>query len=891
MKYFRSPSMVTRLTLLSVVLVALLWFLAESMAFYSYSRFYDDQDEITLSYAQKVTALRAMKESVRFQGIETDLSLLEREWRRQWYGRAHLEHTFSPNTRTYTFSLNQKPIPEQLVSRAIQVIKHKGATSPQEYLDGFVIFDQDWLAINTLFPDLKEYLADRKKELLLLAKAKPNLQGVYWGTPVFDPMFKFWRISIARKVAAPGGKFALIGYSVLLKDMIPDDHDKNDHSVFVLATRQGKILPVLSHQVSQQQLDQLMSHPDSPNKNAWMAGDYLISKANYIGPPWMLLHLETLKAIHAAELQSHMETLPFALGSLVLLTLILLLTLRYSIAVPLRKFIRIIRSTGPEDFDTRLPVRGEDELGQIAMAYNQLLSAIELNYHSLEDKVKRRTFELQQTKEQAEAMAQRRKLHLSFASHEIRTPLNAVIGIMELLCLQNLPKESRDLANTGLNCSVSLLEMINNLLDFSRMEAEKVELSPVTTELLALLEQVMWNIAPQMSRKGLKLQLLVKAEVPYRLELDPLKVQQILVNLLGNAVKFTEQGEVSLTVDARGHRILFRVVDSGPGISAELLPHIFEPFTKEHDQSSGTGLGLSIASSLASLMGGGLEVSSEPGQGATFILSLPLVAPEYEKLPGGDISAPAVLHPQLQAWGYQCVEGGETTEEFLIPEYSYQPNTLWNTLSGESSSTQPAPSSTGLIKQAWSLQVLVTDDIETNRDIIRRMLESLGHQVTTASSGEEALELSQSCLFDLVLMDLRMPGIGGIEACRLWKCDDSEALDPECPIVAITANVLPEIQHDLDEVGMFDYLSKPITMDSLSAILDLAVSYQLARGVRLTPNPKYDQPLLAGEDNSQKVIAQLRVLLGQLEQALESNEKHEIPELLHAIKGTAGQGD
>ncbi len=272
--------------------------------------------------------------------------------------------------------------------------------------------------------------------------------------------------------------------------------------------------------------------------------------------------------------------LPFALAILLLLTSVLSLLLRYYLAIPLWNFINIIGATGPQAMEPRLPINRIDELGHIARAYNNLLDTLNEQYDTLEMKVKERTLALAEAKRAAEQANRRKSDHLTTISHEIRTPLNGALGAVELL--QNTPLDAGQmrLAETAHQCSLSLLAIINNLLDFSRIESGQMTLSLEKTALLPLLDQAMLTIHSQALSKSLALSTFISANIPLELELDTLRLRQILVNLLGNAVKFTPQGRIQLRVRRQNQTLCFTVEDTGCGIDVQHQQTIFQPLCR-----------------------------------------------------------------------------------------------------------------------------------------------------------------------------------------------------------------------------------------------------------------------------------------------------------------------
>lgn len=254
-------------------------------------------------------------------------------------------------------------------------------------------------------------------------------------------------------------------------------------------------------------------------------------------------------------------------------------------------------------------------------------------------------------KKRAEQANKRKSIHLTVISHELRTPMNGVLGAIELLQTTPLDIKQQGLADTARHCTLSLLAIINNLLDFSRIESGHFTLHMEETALLPLLDQTMQTIQGPAQSKKLSLRTFVGQHVPLYFHTDSIRLRQILVNLLGNAVKFTETGGIRLTVKRHKEQLIFLVSDSGKGIEIQQQSQIFTAFYQADTNSQGTGIGLTIASSLAKMMGGQLKLNSVPGVGTCISLVLPLQEYQPPQPIKGTLSAPFCLHRQLACWG------------------------------------------------------------------------------------------------------------------------------------------------------------------------------------------------------------------------------------------------
>ncbi|MBB6155204.1 two-component system secretion sensor histidine kinase SsrA [Pseudomonas sp. JAI115] len=587
------------------------------------------------------------------------------------------------------------------------------------------------------------------------------------------------------------------------------------------------------------------------------------------------------------------STAPWTLLAQVLLLMVIALILHRRLGRPLRHIVAIIhRQQRSTDLSVRLPERRKDELGRIARAYNALLTNLNAYHQTLEDKVNERTRELSVAKRMAEKANDRKSEHLTSVSHEIRTPLNGIVGALSLLERGDLSApQQQELIATALQSSAFLLSIINNLLDFSRIEAGQLQLSCERTDVLALLDQALLTVNLRAQEKQLQLQVLVMADVPAFVCLDGIRVQQILVNLLANAVKFTAAGGVYVQVAQQDGMLSITVRDTGRGIPPVQQQDIFKPFSQVRIHDSGSGLGLAIASRLARLMGGNIDLRSQPGEGAVFAVHLPIHEPlEAAPLPVSRLVAPLRLHPQLALWGIVAQAGACAPLD--MPELAYLPGRLRQKISAIGRD-EPVPqeASARVAPCPWSLQVLIVDDLPINREIVGKMLTVLGHRVHGASGGHEALACGREQVFDLVLMDIRMPLMDGFEVARQWREERSGMLEPAVPIWALTADALPSEQCRARAAGMNGYLAKPVSLEQLAAALNQAVALLLERGVELAPNPRLQQPVLNLADGvlMNKVGAALHALYADIVTAHRQREPQALLAGLHALKGCAGQ--
>ncbi|MDX2192845.1 MAG: ATP-binding protein [Gemmatimonadales bacterium] len=386
--------------------------------------------------------------------------------------------------------------------------------------------------------------------------------------------------------------------------------------------------------------------------------------------------------------------------------------------------------------------------------------------------------------EDAKAAARAKAEFLATMSHELRTPLNAVIGFNSLLEQQGLPPQQAELVSHARRGGELLLGVINDILDFSRLEAGKVELETVEFDPREPVQDVVALLAPHAAERHVALLTAVRPGTPVRVTGDARRVRQVLLNLLGNAVKFTEHGRADVVVlplaggtGPDGIRLRFEVHDTGIGIAPEAQARLFHAFEQADGSTTrrfgGTGLGLAISRRLVELMGGTIGVASEPGRGSTFWFEVPLALATAAGLPPVAPAPPAATAPPPPVPGPGL----------------------------------PAPGARS------ATHILVVDDDAVNRRLAVALLTRLGHEVTACADGPSALAALDAWPVDLVLLDCQMPGMDGFEVARAIRARPEAGA--RLPVLALTASVRPEEQASCLEAGMDAILMKPIHLAAL----------------------------------------------------------------------------
>ncbi|WFB46571.1 response regulator [Vibrio coralliilyticus] len=491
------------------------------------------------------------------------------------------------------------------------------------------------------------------------------------------------------------------------------------------------------------------------------------------------------------------------------------------------KLIEAANTVSEQGPGFQLNDQSKDELGDVARAFDDMSVKLEKSYHDL----KSARFEAEQANES-------KSRFLASMSHEIRTPMNGVLGILNILEESKLSREQKKLVNTATESGQFLLSIINDILDFTRMESNTLRLEHKPFNFRQCVENVVETFQPSAKVRSLDLNCILDGSVPANVQGDENRVKQILHNLIGNAMKFTKEGSVTIQVHADIHegnqvKIVCKVIDTGVGINRSAMDYLFDEFTMVDQTYSrsqeGSGLGLAICKRLCELMDGYIEAESTPSIGSTFSFSIKLE-----------------LADQLISSTHQS----QNNTELLVSDAS----------------------------------ILVAEDNKANQLVIREMFKRMGLSMDIAENGRRAIEMVEQYHYDLIFMDISMPEMDGMETCRAIRSMTDEKTC-QIPIIALTAHSLSGDKEQFLDAGMNDYLSKPIRLSQLIEKINLFLSDDAINSAEKSDNLESESQTLTqaviNHSMNQDVQVDLELVDEEvLEQMIEDTSADVLPMLI-----------
>ncbi len=476
------------------------------------------------------------------------------------------------------------------------------------------------------------------------------------------------------------------------------------------------------------------------------------------------------------------------------------------ITTPVARLSEAMESVGASGaFQVHVEPDAADEIGRLTQRFNTLMSRL----HVKDSALRRTLGELVEARDAAEAANLAKSQFLANMSHEIRTPLNGVLAMAQILARSPLEAGQREQVDVIHQSGETLLSLLNDILDVSKIEAGKLEPEVADFEVAVLVQAAAAGFAAVAERKTLQLQVEVDESARDWRQGDAARLRQILNNFLSNALKFTQAGLIRLRVEGEGvgggEGLKLTVRDTGMGIPADKVPLLFQKFTQLDSSTTrrfgGTGLGLAICRELSELMGGRVWVESEPGEGSTFAVSLPLP----RVAPGASAPVSAAAQNTIEAVGLEDIGTGIS-------------------VAAEAQAEPVASEPLGPDPERSALRVLAAEDNQTNQLVLTTVMQIFGVDLTLASDGLEAVDAWRDGVFDVILMDIQMPRLDGVAATRRIRSEEAASGRPRTPILALSANALTHQVDSYLAAGMDGHVAKPIELPKLQAALEQVLS-------------------------------------------------------------------
>ncbi|PSB02137.1 ATP-binding protein [Merismopedia glauca] len=638
------------------------------------------------------------------------------------------------------------------------------------------------------------------KEFFYAANPEHNpKRETVWTGVYLDPTVKAWMVSALSPVYDANDRYiGNFGHDIILTDLVNStikDHLKGTYNL--VFREDGRLIahPELMDEIQQkdgklrisdlknphlQKVFELVTQANSQeNILDYQSANEYLAFTKLEGTKWYFVTVYPKSLLSGMAFDTASFILICGIISLLIEVLLLFLAILQEIAKPVNDLLHATEQVASGNFDIKLDTERSDELGRLANAFTTMSHQLQESFDSLEHKVANRTVELAQAKQAADAANQAKSEFLANMSHELRTPLNGVLGYAQILNRsQNLPEKERHGVNIIYQCGNHLLMLIDDILDLAKIEARKVDLVAKPIHFPAFLQGVMEICQIRAYQKGIEFVYQASSNLPESIEADEKRLRQVLINLLGNGIKFTDAGKVSFTVEtvekltpsaiaSPTQIIRFQIEDTGIGIAKEHLEAIFQPFEQVGErrrQAQGTGLGLSISQKIVEMMGSHIQVQSEVGKGTTFVF---------------EVEFPVGTEP---IWQYKTNSGKE------IVGYEGERQTI-----------------------------LVIDDRWENRAVLSSLLAPLGFEIVEAENGQEGLTKAREIQPNLIITDILMPEMDGLEMLKQLRQDEDLQ---DLRVIISSASVSPLEQQMSLEAGGNDFLPKPVHSEELFNLLE-----------------------------------------------------------------------